>query len=83
MLKYSCPHCGAVYFGPGHRPKETDRCGYCQNPIRAIYLTDEEYGAEVNRFGEDLEEHQSWRAHAADLDAREYRGGLSRWGVEA
>lgn len=69
MLKYSCPRCGAVYFGPGRHPKETDRCGYCQNPIRAIYLTDEEYEAEEDRIlNGGLPEHQARRTYAALWD---------------
>lgn len=79
MLKYSCPHCGAVYYGPGTRPEETDRCGYCRKPIRAIYLTVEEYEAE--QPGSSLAECQGCRTYAARRNARAYRGGLAGWGV--
>lgn len=69
MLKYSCPRCGAVYFGPGRHPKETDRCGVCQNPIRAIYLTDEEYEAEeAEILNGGLPEHQARRTYDALWD---------------
>jgi len=69
MLKYSCPRCGAVYFGPGRHPEETDRCGYCQSPIRAIYLTDEEYEIEEDRvLNGGLPEHQARRTHVALWD---------------
>ena len=69
MLKYSCPRCGAVYFGSGTRPKETDRCGYCQNPIRAIYLTYEEYVVEEARIlNGDLPEQHARRTYTALWD---------------
>lgn len=69
MLKYSCPQCGAVYFGPGQHPAPTDRCGYCRHPVRAIYLTYEEYEIEEDKlFGGGLPWHQAWRTHKALWD---------------
>lgn len=68
MLKYSCPHCGEVYYGPGTRPEETDRCGYCQSLIRVVYLTPEEYDLEEDRTNGGLAEHLARRTFFALWD---------------